>query len=257
MPLLLLPFRLLGAHDVDVACDQLRHRVAERRAGLVRERDPALHVELLRLLVEQRDIVRLPRKTGREIAQRRIAPSGGVRLHVDRQRRSRTQILRHLVEDHACRRTVGSQYFDAVADLQDHAVVHRKHGRGLRDFVAVAWIRAHDPHLATDGLLHHLLRRQQVEVEVLLDDLHARGGQRDCLGTNARGHVLEFEPRAPDREIERAHVLDQCEVLVVDGERESLICHFCGVYRPGQSEGDCKRDSIAVHCCCSHGSCSY
>jgi hypothetical protein len=67
-------------------------------------------------------------------------------------------------------------------------------------------------------LLHHLLRRQQVEVEVLLDDLDAVAAERDCLGTNARGHVLELEPRASGGEIERAHVLDQREILVVDGE---------------------------------------
>ena len=57
--LLVLPI-VRGAHDVDLARDQLRHGVAEGRTGLVGERDPALHVELVRLLIEQRDVIRFP-----------------------------------------------------------------------------------------------------------------------------------------------------------------------------------------------------
>ena len=196
-----------AAHDVDVAGHELRHGVAERRAGLVGERDPALHVELVRLLVEQRDVVRLPGQAGREIAERRVAPACGVRLHVDRQRRPRAQVLRHLVEDHARRRAVRAQHFDAVADLQHHAVVDRQHRGGLGDLGAVAGIGAHDLHLPADRLLHHLLRRQQVEVEVLLDDVDAGRRQRDRFGADARGDVLELQARAARREVQRAHVL--------------------------------------------------
>jgi membrane peptidoglycan carboxypeptidase len=54
------------------------------------------------------------------------------------------------------------------------------------------------------------------QIEKAMTD--AGRGKRDRLGTDARRHVLELQPRAPGGEIQRAHVLNQREIAVVDGE---------------------------------------
>jgi hypothetical protein len=74
-----------------------------------------------------------------------------------------------------------------------------------------------------DRLFHHLLRRQQVEVEVLLDDRDAGRFQSDRLGLDRGGHVLQLQPLAALGDVHPPHVVHQRAVLVVDGDREAWL----------------------------------
>ena len=73
----------LAADDVDVARDELRARVRERRPGGVRQRDPALQRHVALRFLEHGDIVGAPREATRKIGQRDVAVHGylGVREH--------------------------------------------------------------------------------------------------------------------------------------------------------------------------------
>jgi hypothetical protein len=62
----------------------------------------------------------------------------------------------------------GHTGFDAITDPQYHALAGGEHGGGFRAVGAAGGVRAHHAHLAPDVLLQQLGRRQQVEVEVLL-----------------------------------------------------------------------------------------
>jgi hypothetical protein len=54
------------------------------------------------------------------------------------------------------RQTVVAQHFDALADLEDHAAVGRKHLRLLARFRTGGRIDANDGDLLSDGFFHEL-----------------------------------------------------------------------------------------------------
>ena len=200
----------------------------KRRPRLVGQGDPALQVEPAGRLVEQGDIVRLPREAGGQVAEVDEAGPGAVGIHRHRQGRAGAQGLRHAVEDHTGRDAVVAQHLDAVADLQDHPFVGRQHRGRLGDLLAVAGIGADDLHLLADRLLHHLLGGEQVEVEVLLDDGEAVARQGDGLGTDRRRDVLQLQPLAAGGDVEAADVVHQGLVLIVDGDGEAGLFRRLG-----------------------------
>src|SRR5690606_21492416 len=80
-----------------------------------------------------------------------------------------------------------------------------------------------DSHLLPDRLFHHLLGRQQIEIEVLLDDPDTARVQRHGFGPDHRRDIFELEARASGRQVERANILDEREIGVVDRERQPLV----------------------------------
>ncbi len=85
-----------------------------------------------------------------------------------------------------------------------------------------------------DGLLHELLGRQQVVVEVLLDDREPGAREADGLRHDLRRHALELEAVAAGGDGQRPHVLDERQVGVVDRERKPLVGPL--VLRPRRAE---------------------
>ena len=209
------------AAAVDLAGDKLGVGVLETGARGVVQGDPALQVELFCLLVEQDDIVGLPRQAGGQIAEGRQPRPGVVGIDHYRQGRFGAQVFGHLVEDHPRRQAIVAQHLDAITDLQHHALVGGQHGGGLGDLGAVAGIGADDANLLADRLLHQLLRGQQVVVEVLFVDGDAGGRQGHRLGPDGGGDVLELQHLAAARDLELAGVLHQGQIVVVDGHRQA------------------------------------
>src|ERR1700691_407840 len=66
---------------------------------------------------------------------------------------------------------------------------------------------------AVDGA--ELAGRQQVEIEVLLDDRNVDGLQRDGVGPDLGRHVLELDALPPALDVDIAPILDQREVAGV------------------------------------------
>ena len=107
--------------------------------------------------------------------------------------------------------------------LQHDAADRRQNLGGLLGLLARAGIRAHDAHALPDGLLHQLFRRQQVVVEVLLDDREPRAREADGLRHDLRRHALELEAVPAGRNVQRPDVLDEREIRVVNRERQALV----------------------------------
>ena len=206
-----------------VAGDEQDVGVAVGRAAIVGEGDPALHVHPPGGLVEQGDIIGLPGKAGGEVGQGQRPRSAGLALHRYRQGRASAQILRHAVEDHPDRQAVVAQHLDPLADLQHDAAIGGEHPRPLAGLLPVRRIGPYQGDRLADRFLHQCLRRQQVEIEILLDDADVGAGQGDRLGADLRGDVGEFLPRAAGGDIELPGVLNQREIVVVDGDGDIAL----------------------------------
>ena len=131
--------------------------------------------------------------------------------------------VRHVVEDDARGEPVVAQDFDTIADLHHHAAVRSQDARALTRFRAVGGIDPHQRHRFADGLLHQRRGRQQVEVEILLDDADAVARQGHGFGADLGGDVREFLTRAARRQGQLAPVLNQRPILVVDGDRDIAL----------------------------------
>ena len=117
-------------------------------------------------------------------------------LDGDRQGRPGAQILGHPVEDDPDRQAVVAQHLDALADLEDDAAIGGEHPRPLARLGAGGGIGAHQGDRLADRFLHQRLGREQVEIEILLDDADAVAGQGHRLGPDLGGDVGEFLARA-------------------------------------------------------------
>ena len=92
-----------------------------------------------------------------------------------------------------------------------------------RGFGARGRIHAHQPHLAADGLFHELGGRQQVVVEVLLDQHHVGRDEAHGLRHDLRRDARELDALPARGRADGPHVLDERDVLVVDGERDLAV----------------------------------
>jgi hypothetical protein len=77
-------------------------------------------------------------------------------------------------------------------------------------------IRPHDSDALTDRFLHELFGRQQVVVEILLDDGEPRAREADGLRHDLRRDALKLEAVPAGCHVDRANVLDEREVGVVN-----------------------------------------
>jgi hypothetical protein len=86
-------------------------------------------------------------------------------------------------------------------------------------------MRTDHRHLAADVLFQQLLRRQQVEVEILLDQrewLAADRAQQRGLGPHLRRHFAQRKAVEAGRQVDLAALLHQRQVVVVHGDRDGL-----------------------------------
>jgi hypothetical protein len=155
----------LVAHAVHVAGDQLQLRVRVRRAAGIGERYPAVQVECRVGGVQLGDVVGFPGEPAGEVGKLERLLAGARGFQLAHQRRPVAQAGRHAVVDDAPRQAG----LDAIADTHYHPAVGCQHGGGLDRFRAGGRMRAYDAHLAADVLLQQLGGREQVEVEVLLE----------------------------------------------------------------------------------------
>src|SRR4029079_16360614 len=88
-------------------------------------------------------------------------------------------------------------------------------------------IRAIDPHLAPHVLLQELGGREEVEVEVLLDERQRsrvrQAAQRRGLRPHASADLAQRQAVETGIEAYAPRVLDEGEVLVVDGDGDGLL----------------------------------
>ena len=89
------------------------------------------------------------------------------------------------------------KHLDPVADLHHDAAVRGEDARALARFRAGGGIDPHQGDRLADGLLHQRGGRQQVEVEILLDDADAVARQGHGLGPDLRRDVGEFLTERP------------------------------------------------------------
>lgn len=202
--------------------DQQGAGVGEGGAGAVVERDPALHVELARFLVEQGDIIRFPAHARRQIAQRHRPCTALRRIHGDAQRRARAQIGRNGGKNDPHRQTVVAQHLDPFADLQHHAAIGRQHQRLFPRFRACGGVGAEQGDRLADRFFHQRCGRQKVIVEILFDYADAFARQCHCFGAYARGDIGKFLTRASE-ERDTADVLHQRQIIIVDGDGQIAL----------------------------------
>ncbi len=207
-------------HPVHRAGHQLQRRVVETGAAAVGQRDPAVEVEALALGRQVGDVVGLPRQTGCKVGQfdRLLAATG---VEQDRERRPVAQVGRHAVESQPSRHTG----FDAVRKAQYRALSRSQHRGTLAFFAVIGRMRTDHRHLAADVLFQQLLRRQQVEVEILLDQaqrLAAHRTQQCGFGPHLRRHFAQREAIQAGGQVDLAALLDQRQIVVVDGDRDGL-----------------------------------
>ena len=81
-------------------------------------------------------------------------------------------------------------------------------------------IDAHDGDRLADRLFHELGGRQQIEIEVLLDDGDVARRQRHGLGTDLGRDVLELDALAAALHVDVAPVLHQREIIGINRDRQ-------------------------------------
>jgi hypothetical protein len=228
------------AHAIHRAGHQLQRGVVEAGAAAVGQRHPAVEVEAPAVGGEVGDVVGFPGQSARQVGQLyRLLATCGFEQH--RQRRPVAQVGRHGIEGQAPRHAG----FDAVGEAQDRTLPCREHRRGFALFSIAGWMRADHRDLAADVLFQQLLRRQQVEIKVLLDEGQRRpGGRAQQRGFRAhlRRHFAQRQARQAARQLDPAAFLDQCQVVVIDGHGHRLavggggadiLCRIGGVGQGG------------------------
>ncbi len=110
-----------------------------------------------------------------------------------------------------------------VADLQHDALRRAQHFGALARFLAGLRMGADNGDFAADGFFQQLLRREQVEFEILFEELK-RGAalrrQQRGFGAQLAADIDEGEQIAPARERHAPRVADQREICVVDRDRD-------------------------------------
>ncbi len=228
------------------AGNQQRLGIAVRCAAGVRQGHPALHIDLGCTLIVERDIIRPPAQTGREVAQSGGTRSGVTAADGHRQSRLRAQVVRHFVENDPDRQPIVPQYFDALADFQDDAAVRGENLGLLAGFGAVGRIHPDDRDFLPDRLFHQFARGQQIEIEVLLDDPDVGGRQRHRLRPDLRGNVLEFDPLAAALDLDVPMILHQGQIVGIDGDRQCPVIGLGGRFRE-QRQSRCHQKKTCTH----------
>jgi hypothetical protein len=252
----------LVAHAVDVASDELQPGVGIGGAAGVGERYPAVQVERGVGAVQLGDVVGFPGEAAREVRELDRLAAGARGLELGDERRAVAQVGGHAVVDDA----PGQPGLDAVADAQHHAGARREHRRRLDRFRAGGGMRAHDAHVAADVLLEQLRRREQVEVEVLLDQGQRAGvrqaSQQRGLRAHAATDLAQRKPVAAGLEGHAPLVLHQREALVVDRDRDGLLVGKCArlflqraVDGGAEGEKNCRRYAGCDFFQAGHGCC--
>jgi hypothetical protein len=101
-------------------------------------------------------------------------------------------------------------------------------------------MRADHRDLAADVFFQQLLRRQQVEVEVLLKQLHrlaACRAQQGGFGAHLRCHLAQGKSGEAGGKIHLATLLDQRQIVVIDRHRNGFAVAGGGGDVPGRVGG--------------------
>ena len=207
------------AHLVHIAGDELQLGVAIGRAAGVGEGDPALELDGALVGRELGDVIGAPAEAAGEIGELDRDPALHRAVELGHQRGAGAEIGRHLGEDDAA----GHIGLDAVADLQHDAIGHAQHPGLLHHLVAAVGIEADHAHHAADGFLQQLLRRQQVEVEILLQHVEGSGArfQQRGLGPDLGADIDEGDVVLALDQGDRARIAHQRQILVVDGDGDA------------------------------------
>jgi hypothetical protein len=115
-------------------------------------------------------------------------------------------------------RTVIAQHLDPVTNLQHRAAIHGKNLGPLARFRTGRRIGAQQCDGLADGLLHQRGGRQQVIIEILLDNAEPFARQRYGFGPDLCGYIREFLPRATIRQRHIPDILHQRLIVIVDGD---------------------------------------
>ena len=230
---LLGPSRAGPVDQIQVAGKQLDLGLIEGDAAAVVDGDPVDQAGLAAVAGQFEHIVAAPAQAGGEIAESYRLAAFGRLLQFQSQGRPLAQIVRHLVVDDAVA-AVGVEGFDAaVFHAQDHASVDGEDACFLpfQGLAAVAGA-TRDAHGAADMLLQQGLRRQQVEIVVLLahrESVDGQGLRQDLLR-----HIHQRDAGTARRQIEFALFAHQGAARVVHGQRQPGLLLGAGSVFSGQ-----------------------
>ncbi len=203
-----------GRRAVDVAGHEQDARVGEPGAAAVVERHPRLQIGPPPLAVELQDVVGRPRDAAGQVGGGQLGAAAGAAVETPDQGRTRPQVGRQRRQRDPSRHLED----DLAAHLEDRPGRHAE--QPSLDPLAVLL----DPaHRLADVLLEDLLAREQVEFVVLLQQAQrapAGGLDQERPRLDLRRHVPELQRRDAARQLHRAHLAHQGQVLVVDGDVE-------------------------------------
>jgi hypothetical protein len=139
------------------------------------------------------------------------------------------------IEHHPDGQAVVAQHLDPVADLENDPAVHREHARADPLLVAAARMDPNQRHGLSHRGFHERLGREQIEIEILLDDADVVGDDAHRLGTDLRGDVRKLLADPAGGKGDLPPVLNQSDIVVVDGDRDSPCdvwpgCAICGAW---------------------------
>ena len=228
---------------VHVAGYQLQFGLAVGGAAGVGECDPAGNVELVFGGIEFHHVVGLPGQSAGQVAQLHGLLRCATIVQRHHQRGAVAQVGWHVAVDDAS----GYAGLDALADFEYHTVVGRQHFCLLGGLDPGGRVGADDAHAASHVFFQQFLWRQQVKVKVLL--LHrqatrrAGAAQQRGFGAHAGADVAKGQCRYARLELQFALVLDQGQVLVVDGDGHLLLVSeraalFVGLPMGGTGKGE-------------------
>ena len=210
-------------HAIQLACHELQLGVPKRRAAAVGQRHPSVDVTGLVVARHGEDVVGVPRQFAGEIRRFDAVTRAAAVVQRPDQRRPREERVRQLGKADVIGVQAGH---DLAVDSPDGLIVVAQQARGDLFFLgrAVHLARAHERHVAADVLAQQLFGLQQIVFVVLLEHAHARRlaerAKMDGRRIHGRGDVHEAQVERASRELEIAHVADERDVGVVDGDVE-------------------------------------
>ncbi len=229
------------AHPIDVAGDELKLGMAIPGAAGVGQRHPALEFDTALVGRQFGDVIRRPGKPARQIVEFHRQLARRVAADLGDQGGARAQIGWHFGEDDAA----GRLGLDTVADLEHHAIGHAQHLGLLHGLLAGLGIGDDDAHGAAHRFLQQLFRRQQVEIEILLQHVELPAG-----GFQQRRFRLDMATDVDEGDIvlalDQGHdppIAHEGQILVVDGDGHArLIVQADALLLGHRGQGEAESD---------------
>ena len=203
---------------VHVTGHQLQVGIRIADAALVGQGHPAVQVQAAVVIVQFSHVVGPPGEAAGQVGDLHLLLPGALVIHRHGQGGAVTQVGRHVRVD----QPAADLGLDAVAGLQHHAVTGAEHPYLPGLFLAGGRMPVDERHLPAHVLAQQGLGAEQVVFEILLMDPQTVGPDEHGFRPDAGAHLAEGEGVRPRAQVDGAAVLDQGQVMVVDGDADRL-----------------------------------